>query len=73
MKSNKYNWKLHNKTIKHQYTGAKLDDGTCRNHGSCLWCRDNRQYQSNKKLQETKQKLDDFLEEISGGDKSDGS
>lgn len=63
MKSKKYNWKLHNKTVKHPYTRAKLDDRTCRNHGSCLRCRDDRLYQSNKKLRETKQKLLEFLEE----------
>ena len=73
MKSKKYNWKLHNKTVKHPYTGSKRIDKSCRCHGSCDWCRDNRQYQSNKKLQEMKQKLDEFLDEISGGDRSDGS
>lgn len=25
-----------------QYTGAKSIDRTCRNHGSCEWCRTNR-------------------------------
>ena len=63
MKSKKYNWKLHNKTVKHPYTGAKLDDRTCRNHGSCLRCRDDRLYQSHKKLRETQEKLIEFLEE----------
>lgn len=63
MKSNKYNWKLHNKTVKHPYTGAKLDDRTCRCHGSCLRCRDNRLYRSHKKLRETQEKLIEFLEE----------
>lgn len=24
------------------YTGAKAVDCTCRNHGSCYWCRQNR-------------------------------
>lgn len=63
MKTKKYDWKLHNKTVKHPYTGSKAIDRSCRCHGSCDWCRDNRQYQSNKKLQEMKQKLDEFLEE----------
>lgn len=67
MKSKKYNWKLHNKTVKHPYTGSKAIDKTCRCHGGCDWCRDNRQYQSNKKLQEMKQKLDEFLEEKDEG------
>lgn len=63
MKSKKYNWKLHNKTVKHPYTGSKRIDKSCRCHGSCDWCRDNRLYQSNKKLREMRQKLKEFLEE----------
>lgn len=30
MKSKKYNWKLHNKTVKHPYTGSKRIDKSCR-------------------------------------------
>lgn len=30
------------------YTGAKVADRTCRNHGSYEWCKGNRLYQQNK-------------------------
>ena len=30
------------------YTGCKAIDKTCRNHGSCGWCKDNRTYQARK-------------------------
>ena len=26
------------------YRGSKAIDGTCRNHGSCPWCKENRQH-----------------------------
>ena len=32
----------HGKEKRKPYRGAKAIDGTCRNHGSCLWCRENR-------------------------------
>ena len=35
------------------YRGSKSIDRTCRNHGSCDWCRENRQYKNLKKLQKT--------------------
>ena len=31
------------------YTGAKAVDRTCRNHGSCDWCKANRLYSSRRK------------------------
>lgn len=30
------------------HRGAKSTDSTCRNNGSCLYCRKNRMYQVNK-------------------------
>ena len=44
-----------NKAIKHgkehrrPYTGSKAVDGTCRNHGGCLWCEENRQHKMRDK------------------------
>lgn len=35
------------------YRGSKSIDRTCCNHGSCDWCRENRQYKNLKKLQKT--------------------
>jgi 5-methylcytosine-specific restriction endonuclease McrA len=34
------------RTNKHAYTKSKRFDVTCRNHGSCSYCRDNRLYSS---------------------------
>lgn len=33
-----------------QYRGAKAVDCTCRNHGSCDWCKENRLYKNLKRL-----------------------
>ena len=33
-----------------QYRGAKAVDCTCRNHGSCDWCKENRLYKKLKRL-----------------------
>ena len=34
----------HGKEHRKQYTGAKAVDKTCRNHGSCAWCEENRKH-----------------------------
>ena len=34
-----------------EYRGAKAIDKSCRNGGSCEWCRRNRMYKNLKKLQ----------------------
>lgn len=41
----------HGKEHRKPYQGAKACDRSCRNHGSCTWCRDNRNYR-NIKLEE---------------------
>lgn len=38
----------HGKEKRKQYRGSKAIDCTCRNHGSCKWCRDNRLYKYRK-------------------------
>ena len=44
-----------NKAIKYkkehrkQYRGAKAVDKSCRNHGSCAWCKENRLYKNKKR------------------------
>ena len=43
-----------------EYRGAKAIDKTCRNGGSCEWCRRNRMYKNLKKLQEP---IDKYEEE----------
>lgn len=41
----------HGKEHREPYRGAKACDRSCRNHGSCNWCRNNRNYR-NMKLEE---------------------
>lgn len=41
----------HGKEHRKPYRGAKACDRSCRNHGSCDWCRANRNYR-NMKLEE---------------------
>jgi hypothetical protein len=32
------------------YYGSKAFDWSCRNHGTCKWCEDNRTYKNKKRL-----------------------
>lgn len=41
------------------YRGSKVIDYSCRNHGSCEYCRDNRTYQTTKQLLKIKEQLRD--------------
>ena len=52
-----------NKSIKHgkehrkPYRGSKNFDKSCRNHGGCDFCKDNRLYSTNKAFEAAKQQL----------------
>lgn len=50
---------LHGKEHRRPYTGAKAIDRTCQNHGSCGWCRDNRTYQSRRKMEKAGQDMEE--------------
>ena len=39
-------WVKH--TYKRGYTGSKRVDGSCRNHGSCNYCKNNRTHKVNR-------------------------
>lgn len=39
------------------YTGAKAIDCTCRNHGSCEWCKRGRLYQARREEERSNQEL----------------
>lgn len=39
------------------YRGSKAIDRSCRNHGTCQWCQDNRQYKNKKDLEKSLDKL----------------
>lgn len=47
----------HNKEHRKQYRGSKAFDRTCRNHGGCDWCKNNRLYRANKLEEKTNQDL----------------
>jgi hypothetical protein len=39
------------------YRGAKAVDCSCRNHGTCEWCRENRMYKTIRDLARTCQEM----------------
>lgn len=39
----------HKKEKRKPYTKAKAVDKSCRNHGNCKWCEDNRTYKNRKR------------------------
>ena len=41
----------HGKEYRKEYKGAKAVDKTCRNHGSCEWCKGNRMHKVKKELE----------------------
>ena len=53
----------HGKEHRKQYTGAKAIDCTCRNHGSCDWCKSNRLYQQLKQEEASKQALEEVKDD----------
>lgn len=51
----------HGKERRKPYRGSKAFDKSCRNHGGCDWCKENRLY----KFKKEKEKTLDKLKEIS--------
>lgn len=54
----------HGKEKRKPYIGAKAVDCTCRNHGSCEWCKGNRTYKNSKKNLKAEQEIKEY--EIGG-------
>ena len=50
----------HGKEHRKPYYGSKAIDATCRNHGSCPWCVENRKHKFRDKHPPTD---DDYMEE----------
>ena len=50
----------HKKEYRKPYRGAKAVDCTCRNNGTCEWCKNNRLYSSNKKTEAMLKDLKDY-------------
>lgn len=52
---------LHGKEYRKSYYGAKAIDCSCRNHGSCLWCKENRLHSTKKRIEKTNFYLKNYL------------
>lgn len=50
----------HGKEHRKPYKGAKAIDRTCRNHGSCEWCKGNRTHKNDKKALRQIQELEEY-------------
>ena len=48
------------KSHRKPYRGGKAIDKTCRNHGSCEWCRGNRIHKNNKRELAAEQELREY-------------
>lgn len=46
-----------------EYYGSKSFDRSCRNHGGCDWCEENRKYKYIKKIQEIGLKMEEYRNE----------
>lgn len=53
----------YHKEKRKKYRKSKLIDKTCRNHGSCPYCKNNRLYKNRKRECKTRQEIDDYFEE----------
>ena len=49
----------HGKEKRKPYRKSKRIDATCRNHGSCPWCQENRQYKNTKRKEALEYSDDD--------------
>lgn len=57
---------LHGKEYRKPYIGGKSIDRTCRNHGNCDWCKDNRLHASKVQKEIADAKLAEYEEGGSG-------
>jgi len=51
----------HKKEHRKQYRGAKAVDKSCRNHGNCEYCKENRQYHNKKREESSKTAIKEYL------------
>ena len=54
----------HGKEHRRPYRGSKAVDYTCRNHGTCDWCKSNRMYNEKRELEKMKCRLDEIDTDI---------
>lgn len=51
---------VYGKEHRKPYRGAKAIDRTCRNHGSCGWCKENRMHKNDKMELKTMYDLEEW-------------
>ena len=51
---------VHGKEKRRPYHGAKAIDTSCRNHGGCDWCLDNRMHKYKKKEEAMKERMEEM-------------
>jgi hypothetical protein len=51
---------FHKKEHRKEYYGSKAIDRSCRNHGGCSWCEENRKYKYLKESQKTLDKMKEW-------------
>lgn len=54
----------HGKEHRKPYTGSKAIDCSCRNHGGCQWCEENRKHKYRKKEIDLDQQEEEYEREI---------
>lgn len=54
----------HGKEHRKIYYGSKAIDCSCRNHGTCEWCKSARLYKNNKRIDSMNEKIKDYKKEI---------
>lgn len=53
----------HKKEYRKPYRGSKAFDCSCRNHGSCDWCKESRAYKNLKREEKMQNKLKIWYDE----------
>lgn len=52
----------HGKEHRKPYTGSKAIDKSCRNHGGCEWCAENRKHKYEKREDGIRFRIDEYEE-----------
>ncbi len=53
----------HGKEHRKPYFGSKSIDKSCKNHGDCPWCEENRLYKNIKRIQKMDSMLSEYFQE----------
>lgn len=50
----------HGKEHRKPYTGSKAIDKSCRNHGGCEWCEENRKHKNDKREEAMRDRIAEY-------------